>query len=159
MQIVAAPINPSGLSVLLDPADISTISEVGSSDPPMLAADAPENLIASVAALAMTETMVMEGHSALIYTAAASNLGQMLNRICLTDSIDLVNIVRRPEQQSLLKELGAKYVVDTSSPSFRVDLTRSIAETGVTPSLELPATVVLMMILREITTSGCTVAI
>ena len=62
-------------------------------------------------ALGMVETMRREGHTALVHTAAASNLGQMLNRICLADGIGLVNIVRKPEQAALLRELGAAHVV------------------------------------------------
>lgn len=63
---------------------------------------------------------------------AASNLGQMLNRICIADGIDLVNIVRKPEQVTLLRELGAKYVVNSSSHSFMRDLTQALIETGAT---------------------------
>ncbi|TNE58878.1 MAG: NADH oxidase [Alphaproteobacteria bacterium] len=82
--------------------------------------------------LAMVETMKMEGHKALIHTAAASNLGQMLNKICIADGIDLVNIVRKPEQEKILKDLGAKYVVNSSSETFMDDLTDALAETGAT---------------------------
>ena len=83
-------------------------------------------------ALGMTETMRREGHKALVHTAAASNLGQMLNRICLKDGIPLVNIVRSKEQAGILREIGAKYVVDSTSPSFMDDLTNALAETGAT---------------------------
>lgn len=83
-------------------------------------------------ALGMTETMRLEGHTALVHTAAASNLGQMLNRICLADGIDLVNIVRRPEQAELLRSQGARYVVDSSAPSYTRDLEEAIAATGAT---------------------------
>ena len=83
-------------------------------------------------ALGMTETMKMEGHSALIHTAAASNLGQMLNRICLADGIPLVNVVRKPEQEALLREIGAKHVVNSSAPDFFQKLVAAIAETGAT---------------------------
>lgn len=83
-------------------------------------------------ALGMVETMRLEGHSALVHTAAASNLGQMLNKVCQADGIDLVNIVRRPEQAELLRELGAKYVVDSSSSSFMNELTDALTETGAT---------------------------
>jgi len=83
-------------------------------------------------ALAMVETMRMEGHKALVHTAAASNLGQMLNKICLAEGVDLVNIVRRPEQAELLRGIGAKYVVDQSSPTFAADLVEAVAETGAT---------------------------
>ncbi|HEX2559498.1 zinc-binding dehydrogenase [Phenylobacterium sp.] len=83
-------------------------------------------------ALAMVETMRMEGHEALVHTAAASNLGQMLNKICLNEGVDLVNIVRRPEQAELLRGLGAKHIVDQSSPTFMSDLVEAVAETGAT---------------------------
>jgi NADPH2:quinone reductase len=83
-------------------------------------------------ALSMTETMKREGHEALVHTAAASNLGQMLNRICLKDGIALVNIVRKPEQEALLRSLGAKHVVDSTSPTFMEDLTSALATTGAT---------------------------
>jgi NADPH:quinone reductase-like Zn-dependent oxidoreductase len=82
--------------------------------------------------LGMVETMRLEGHTALVHTAAASNLGQMLNRICQSDGVDLVNIVRKPEQVKLLKDAGAKYVVNSSADSFREDLTDALAETGAT---------------------------
>jgi NADPH:quinone reductase len=80
----------------------------------------------------MVETMRMEGHKALVHTAAASNLGQMLQKICLADGVDLVNIVRRPEQMKLLQDLGAKHVCDSSSPEFVDQLTEALAETGAT---------------------------
>jgi NADPH2:quinone reductase len=83
-------------------------------------------------ALGMVETMKMEGHRALVHTAAASNLGQMLLRICLTDGVPLVNIVRRPEQEDLLRGLGATHVCDSSSPTFMDDLTAALGETGAT---------------------------
>ena len=83
-------------------------------------------------ALAMVETMRKEGHKAIIHAAAASNLGQMLNRICIADGIDLINIVRKPEQETLLRDMGAKFVVNSSSESFIADLTAAIVETGAT---------------------------
>jgi NADPH:quinone reductase-like Zn-dependent oxidoreductase len=83
-------------------------------------------------ALGMTETMRREGHKALVHTAAASNLGQMLNKICIKDGIGLVNIVRKVEQAEILRKIGAKYVVDSSSPTFMSDLTNALAETGAT---------------------------
>jgi NADPH:quinone reductase-like Zn-dependent oxidoreductase len=83
-------------------------------------------------ALGMTETMRREGHKALVHTAAASNLGQMLNKICLKDGIGLVNIVRKAEQAEILRKIGAKHVVDSSFPTFMSDLTNALAETGAT---------------------------
>ncbi|WP_390617941.1 zinc-binding dehydrogenase [Maricurvus nonylphenolicus] len=83
-------------------------------------------------ALGLVETMHREGHKALVNTAAASNLGIMLNRICQADSIDIVNIVRKPEQEEILKEIGAQYIVNSSSETFRKDLFKALAETGAT---------------------------
>ena len=80
--------------------------------------------------LGMTETMRLEGHTALVHTAAASNLGQMLQRVCLADRIDLVNIVRRPEHVTLLRELGATHVCDSSADGFLDDLTDALAATA-----------------------------
>ena len=83
-------------------------------------------------ALGMTETMRREGHKALVHTAAASNLGQMLNKICLKDGIGLVNIVRSKEQADILHKIGAKHVVDSTAPTFIDDLTNALVETGAT---------------------------
>jgi NADPH:quinone reductase-like Zn-dependent oxidoreductase len=83
-------------------------------------------------ALGMVETMRREGHKALVHTAAASNLGQMLNRVCLKDSIDLVNIVRSPQQADILRKIGAKHICDSTAPAFMDDLTNALVETGAT---------------------------
>jgi NADPH:quinone reductase-like Zn-dependent oxidoreductase len=83
-------------------------------------------------ALGMTETMRREGHKALVHTAAASNLGQMLNKICLKDGIGLVNIVRSKEQADILHKIGARHVVDSTAPTFMDDLTNALLETGAT---------------------------
>ncbi len=83
-------------------------------------------------ALGMTETMKLEGHTALVHTAAASNLGQMLTKICAADGIPLVNIVRKAEQVEILRGLGAKHVVNSSDENFRNDLVDALAETGAT---------------------------
>jgi len=82
--------------------------------------------------LGMVETMRREGHKALVHTAAASNLGQMLNKVCLKDGIALVNIVRSPQQAEILRKIGAKYVVDSTAPTFMEDLTNALVETGAT---------------------------
>ena len=81
-------------------------------------------------ALAMVETMKMEGFTALCHTAAASNLGQMLQKICLKDGVELVNIVRKQEQVDLLKGIGARYVCNSSKASFMDDLANAIADTS-----------------------------
>ena len=83
-------------------------------------------------ALGMVETMRLEGHTALVHTAAASNLGQMLNKLCIKDNVMLVNIVRKPEQAGILKNAGAAYVCDSSSPTFVADLTDALVATGAT---------------------------
>ena len=83
-------------------------------------------------ALGMTETMRREGHKALVHTAAASNLGQMLNKICIKDGIGLVNIVRSAEQAEILRKIGAKHIVDSTAPAFMDDLTNALVETGAT---------------------------
>jgi NADPH2:quinone reductase len=82
--------------------------------------------------LGMVETMRAEGHSALVHTAAASNLGQMLNRLCIADGVDLVNVVRKPEQEELLRAIGAKHVVNSGAPTFMDDLIVAITVTGAT---------------------------
>ncbi len=83
-------------------------------------------------ALGMVETLRREGHTALVHTAAASNLGQMLVKICRADGVPLVNIVRKPEQAETLRALGATHVVDSSQPGFRDELTAALAETNAT---------------------------
>ena len=82
--------------------------------------------------LGMVETMRLEGHKALVHTAAASNLGQMLNRICIKDGVGLVNIVRKQEQEDLLRAQGATHVCNSSAPGFMEDLTRALVTTGAT---------------------------
>ncbi|APO53112.1 zinc-binding dehydrogenase [Bradyrhizobium diazoefficiens] len=96
------------------------------------AAEGASWFVNPLTALGMTETMRREGHKALVHTAAASNLGQMLNKICIKDGIPLVNIVRSKEQAEILNKIGAKYVVDSSVPSFLDDLTAALVETGAT---------------------------
>jgi len=96
------------------------------------AADGASWFVNPLTSLGMTETMRREGHKALVHTAAASNLGQMLNKICLKDGIGLVNIVRSQEQAAILHKIGAKHVVDSSAASFTDDLTNALVETGAT---------------------------
>ena len=96
------------------------------------AAEGASCFVNPLTALGMTETMRREGHTALVHTAAASNLGQMLNKICLKDGIQLVNIVRSAEQTKILRDIGAAHVVDSSKPSFMDDLISALADTGAT---------------------------
>jgi NADPH2:quinone reductase len=81
-------------------------------------------------AIGMVETMRLEGYTALVHTAAASNLGQMLNKLCIKDGVDLVNIVRKQEHVDLLKGIGAKYVCNSSEDSFMEDLVEALVATG-----------------------------
>jgi len=92
--------------------------------------DGASAFVNPMTALGFVETAKMEGHKAIVHLAAASNLGQMLNRICLEDGMDLVNIVRKQEQVDLLKGLGAKHVVNSSDDDFMAQLRSAIDETG-----------------------------
>lgn len=100
------------------------------------AKEGASSFVNPLTALAMVETMRAEGHKAIVHAAAASSLGQMLNRICMADGVDLVNIVRKESQEKLLRDMGAKYVVNSSSETFLADLTAAIAETGATISFD-----------------------
>lgn len=83
-------------------------------------------------ALGFVETARAEGHSAIVHTAAASSLGQMLHRICASDGIPLVNIVRSDEQVRLLRDIGARYVLNSRDPDFRAQLVEAVSATGAT---------------------------
>ena len=96
------------------------------------AREAADCYVNPLTVLGMVETMRLEGHTALVHTAAASNLGQMLNRLCLQDGIGLVNIVRRQEHVDLLKSQGAAHVCNSSSPTFMDELTDAVDATGAT---------------------------
>jgi NADPH2:quinone reductase len=206
IRIEAAPLNPSDIAVMLSAADMSTATQSGTEQNPIITADVParfmpafktrvgkatpvgnegagtvvatgsspaaqalmgktvavigggtyrqyisanvqsclelkqgttakqgaSSFVNPLTALAMVETMRAEGHKAIIHAAAASSLGQMLNRICIADGIDLINIVRKAEQETLLRDMGAKYVVNSSSDTFLAQLTAAIIETGAT---------------------------
>ena len=96
------------------------------------ARDGASCFVNPLTSLGMVGTMRLEGHSALVHTAAASNLGQMLQKLCLADGIELVNIVRTPEQLRLLRGIGATRVVDSSSPAFMDELVAALVATGAT---------------------------
>ena len=96
------------------------------------AAEGASCFVNPLTALGMVETMRRDGHKALVHTAAASNLGQMLNRICLKDGIGLVNVVRSAAQEQLLREQGAQHVCNSTAPTFLQDLDAAIAATGAT---------------------------
>lgn len=82
--------------------------------------------------LGMLETMRSEGHHAIVHTAAASNLGQMLQRVCTSENIKLVNVVRSEQQESVLRSMGAAYVCNSRSPDFTPQLIAALAATGAT---------------------------
>lgn len=96
------------------------------------AADGASCFVNPLTALGMVETMRREGHTALVHTAAASNLGQMLNRICIQDGVKLVNIVRNDEQAAILRGIGAEHICDSTSPTFMDDLVKALVATGAT---------------------------
>jgi len=94
--------------------------------------DAAASFVNPLTALGMVETMRSEGHTALVHTVGASNLGQMLIRVCATDDVPLVNIVRKPEQVTMLRAAGAEHVVDSSADSFIDDLDAALDATSAT---------------------------
>ncbi len=96
------------------------------------AAEGASCFVNPLTSLGMTETMRREGHTALVHTAAASNLGQMLNKICIKDGIGLVNIVRSAEQAEILRKIGATHICDSTSATFMEDLTQALIATGAT---------------------------
>ena len=96
------------------------------------ARDGASAFVNPMTVLGFVETTKRDGHKAIVHTAAASNLGQMLNRVCIADGIPLVNIVRKPDQAALLKKQGAQYVLDSTSGSFMDDLGAAMEETGAT---------------------------
>jgi NADPH2:quinone reductase len=108
-------------------ADQALILEAGTT-----AAEGASAFVNPLTVLGMIDTLRREGHKALIHTAAASSLGQMLQRACSADGIPLVNVVRKEEQVAILREAGAEHVVNSSSPSFVDELTEAIAKTGAT---------------------------
>jgi NADPH:quinone reductase len=96
------------------------------------AAEGASSFVNPLTSLCMVETMRLEGHTALVHTAAASNLGQMLNKVCQSEGIDLVNIVRSEAQAAILRDLGARHICDSTSPTFMADLIAALVETGAT---------------------------
>ena len=96
------------------------------------AKDGASSFVNPLTALGMLETMRREGHSGLVHTAAASNLGQMLVKLCIADGVPLVNIVRKPDQEELLRSLGATHVCNTASPTFAADLVEALKATSAT---------------------------
>ena len=100
------------------------------------AKDGASSFVNPLTALGMVETMRREGHTGLVHTAAASNFGQMLVKLCLEEKVPLVAIVRKPEQAELLRSIGAVHVCDSSSPSFMVDLIEALKVTSATMAFD-----------------------
>lgn len=96
------------------------------------AAEAASCFVNPLTSLGMVETMKREGHKAIVHTAAASNLGQMLSKLCAKDGVPLVNIVRSAEQEKILRDIGAKHVCNSTSPTFQDDLVKALVETKAT---------------------------
>jgi NADPH2:quinone reductase len=96
------------------------------------AAEGASCFVNPLTALSMVETMKLEGHHALVHTAAASNLGQMLQKLCLKDGVGLVNIVRSDAQAATLRAIGATHVCNSTSPDFQEELTQALVDTGAT---------------------------
>ena len=94
--------------------------------------EAASSFVNPMTALSFVETMKMENHSAIVHTAAASNLGQMLVKVCKSENIPLVNIVRKEEQVNILKNIGAKYICNTNESDFMESLVGALTETGAT---------------------------
>jgi NADPH:quinone reductase len=99
-------------------------------------ADGASSFVNPLTALGILETMRREGHSALAHTAAASNLGQMLVKLCIRDGVPLVNIVRKPDQEELLRSLGAVHVCNSTSPTFSSDLVEALTATSATVAFD-----------------------
>ena len=95
-------------------------------------AEGASSFVNPLTALGMLETMRAQGHTGLVHTAAASNLGQILNRLCLEEGVPLVNIVRKPEQERILRALGAEHVLNSTSPTFADDLAQALTQTSAT---------------------------
>ena len=96
------------------------------------AAEGASCFVNPLTSLGMVETMRREGHKAIVHTAAASNLGQMLSKLCAKEGIPLVNIVRSAEQEKILRDIGAQHVCNSTAPTFQDDLVKALVETKAT---------------------------
>ena len=96
------------------------------------AEQAASSFVNPMTALGFMETRLMEGQRAIVHTAAASNLGQMLVRLCQADEVPLVNIVRSDEQVELLRSIGVEWALNSQSESFMKDLISALVATGAT---------------------------
>ncbi|MDP3552138.1 MAG: zinc-binding dehydrogenase [Novosphingobium sp.] len=124
---------PGGMYATLAVADARMCLELAEG---ITAEQGASAFVNPLTALSFTETMRHLGHSALVHTAAASNLGQMLVKICQADGIPLVNVVRNDAQVAILKDIGAEHVVDSSKDTFLEDLTAAVAATKATMAFD-----------------------
>ena len=129
--------NPNASDLLFRAQRIKAWREAGNPVPderqvPKTAEEAASSFVNPLTAVGMVKTMTAEGHSGIVHTAAASQLGQMLVKLCKADGIPLVNVVRRPEQVELLESIGAEFVVDSSADSYESDLVKAMAGSGAT---------------------------
>src|SRR5580658_961878 len=145
--VVAAGSSPEAQSLLgrtvavAGGAMFSQFRVVGASSCLVLAPGTPakegaSSFVNPLTALGMIETMRREGHRGLVHTAAASNLGQMLVKLCLEEDVPLVAIVRKPEQAELLRSIGAVHVCDSSGPTFMSDLIDALTTTSATMAFD-----------------------
>ena len=104
--------------------------------PGISAKEGASSFVNPLTALGMIETMRREGHRGLVHTAAASNLGQMLLKLCFEEDVPLVAIVREPQQVELLRSIGAVHVCDSSSPAFMTDLIEALKATSATMAFD-----------------------
>jgi NADPH:quinone reductase-like Zn-dependent oxidoreductase len=129
----AAAVAPGGMYTEYRCVDADLCLELPDGVSPVAGAS---SFVNPLTALGMIETMRNEGHSALVHTAAASNLGQMLNRLCIEEQVPLVNIVRKHEQEEILRAIGARYVCNSSSEGFMGELTQALVDTSATVAFD-----------------------
>lgn len=98
-------------------------------DDSVTAEQAASSFVNPMTALGFVETMKLEGYKGIVHAAAASNLGQMLVKICREDGVPLVNVVRSNAQVTLLKDLGATHVLNMTDADYMSKLIDAIAET------------------------------
>ena len=138
VRMEAVPINPSDLGLLTAAANMDTVRSETVDGHPALVADVDAAMQpffkgrAGKKLAAGNEGAGTEGHEALVHTAAASNLGQMLAKLCLKEGVDLVAIVRSDAQKKILTDIGLTHVIDSSKDDFMKQLIAALAETGAT---------------------------
>lgn len=69
-------------------------------------------------AIGLLDRAKLNKAQAIVQTAACSQLGRMIVRLCQEAKIPLINIVRKEEQVTILKEMGCEYILNSSDPDF-----------------------------------------